>query len=121
MDATTARQCIITLSLIRIGLPTQAQATAASASGSAASAPSETHEKRKPAAPGAANRRGASPSGKPRQVPVPPNRAQEVEERVRSGQMEPPIAQNEISEQLEQLHSGSNDLRGETASGQGRR
>ena len=121
MDTTTARQCIITLSLISVGLPTHAQATAASVSGAAASAPGEIHEKRKPEAPGTANRRGAPPAGKPRQIPVVPNRAHEVEERVRSGQMEPPIAQNEISEQLEQLHSGSNELPGETASGQGLR
>jgi hypothetical protein len=116
MNATMASQCIITLSLISIGLPTQAQATAASAPGSADSAPRETHEKRRPAAPGTANLRGTPPAGKPMQVPVPPNRAQEVEERVRSGQMEPPIAQDKISEQLEQLHSGSNNLPGETAS-----
>jgi hypothetical protein len=121
MNATTASQCIITLSLISIGLPTQAQVTAASGSGSAGSAPSETHENRKPAAPGTANPRGTPPAGKPRQLPVPPDRAQEVEERVRSGQMEPPIAQDVISEQLEQLHSGSNDLPGERASGHSNR
>jgi hypothetical protein len=41
---------------------------------------------------------------------MPRDRAQEVEERVRSGQMEQPIAQGEISERLNQLESGSKGL-----------
>lgn len=117
MNATTARQCVIALSLISIGLPTQAQATTASGIGAAGSPSGETHEKRKPAPPGTANPRGTPPPGQPKPVPAPSDRGREVEERVRSGQMEPPIAQDKISEQLEQLHSGSNPLPGETAGG----
>jgi hypothetical protein len=48
---------------------------------------------------------------------MPANRAQEVEERVRSGQMERPIAQGDISERLNQLESGSNRLSDETGTG----
>ena len=119
MNATTACLCIITWSLVSVGVATQVQATSASGSGSAGSAAGETHEKRKPVTPGTANpngtTRGMPPAGKPRQVPVPPDRTQAVEERLRSGQMEKPIAQGEISDRLNQLHSGSNSLTGETA------
>jgi hypothetical protein len=45
-----------------------------------------------------------------KQAPMPRDRAREVEERVRSGQMEQPIAQGEISERLNQLESGSKGL-----------
>ena len=112
MNATTACPYIITLSLVGIGVPTQIPATAAS--------PTETHEATKPATPGTANRdgtmRGTAPAGNTKQAPMPPNRAQEVEERVRSGQMEQPIAQGEISERLDQLESGASSLSDETAS-----
>src|SRR5207249_11297380 len=112
MNATTACQCIISLSLVTIGVPTQASATGAS--GAQASASSGTPEERKPGTPGTANpngtTRGTTSTGKTREAPMPPNRAQEVEERVRSGQMEQPIAQGEISERLNQLESGSKSL-----------
>jgi hypothetical protein len=120
MNAITVWPCILALSLLNIGIPTYTEA-APSGSDSAGPTPGETHEKRKPTSPRTANPRLTPPSGTPRQVPKPPDRAQEVEERVRSGQMEPPIAQNEISEQLEQLHSGSNESRGEAAIGQSSR
>ena len=120
MNARTACPYIITLSLVGIGVPTQIPATAASGSGAQASASTETHEATKPATPGTANRdgtmRGTAPAGKTKQTPLPPNRAQEVEERVRSGQMEQPIAQGEISERLNQLESGVSTLSDETAS-----
>lgn len=118
MNATTACRYIITLSFVSIGVPTQTPATAASGSGAQASAPTETHEASKPT-PGTANRdgtmRGTAPAGKTKQAPMPPNRAQEVEERVRSGQMEQPIAQGEISKRLNQLESGASSLSDETA------
>ena len=121
MNATTACQCIITWSLVSIGVPTPAPSTAASGSGAQASSPSGTHEARKPATPGTANpdgtMRGTTQAGKARLAPMPPDRAQEVEERVRSGQMEQPIAQGAISERLNQLQSGSKSLSDETASG----
>jgi hypothetical protein len=120
MNATTACPYIITLSLVSIGVPTPIPATAASGSGAQASAPTETHEATKPETPGTANRdgtmRGTAPAGMTKQAPMPSNRAQEVEERVRSGQMEQPIAQGEISERLNQLESGASTLSDETAS-----
>ena len=48
---------------------------------------------------------------------MPTDRAREVEERVRSGQMDQPIAQGEISERLNQLQSGVQSLSDEPASG----
>jgi hypothetical protein len=111
MNATTACHCIITLSLVSVGLPSSITATAAVGSGDQASASSTTPEVRKPGAPGTTNppgtARGTTPAGKTREAPMPPNRVQEVEERVRSGQMDQPIAQGEISERLNQLGSGS--------------
>ena len=112
MNATTACQCIITLSLVSLGIPTET--TAITASGSDAQA-SQTPESRKPA-----NRdgtmRGTAPAVKPKPSMVPSNPAQQVEERVRSGQMDQPVAQGEISERLNQLGSGSKSLFDNTAS-----
>jgi hypothetical protein len=110
MDVRRACQCIITLSLIGIGVPTQpAAATFGSETQPSASG---KHEPRKPSAPEPANR-----AGKPKDAPTPPSPAQQVEERVRSGQMEQPTAQGAISERLNQLESGSNSLSGQTAAG----
>ena len=47
-------------------------------------------------------------------MPTPPDRSQAVEERLRSGQMEKPIAQGEISERLNQLYSGSKSFTDDT-------
>ena len=108
MNAT--RACLFSLSLIGLVVPSQSQATAAS--GSQPSAPSGTHETGKSALPETANSngttRGTPPAGKRRLIPIPPpDRSQALEERLRSGQMEKPIAQGEISERLDQLSSGS--------------
>jgi len=125
MNATTACRCIITLSLVGIGVPTPVTAIAAVGSTDRASASSATPEGRKPATPGTANphgtARGTPPAGKTREAPMPPNRAQEVEERVRSGQMDQPIAQGEISERLNQLGSGSKSAFDETTTRPSRR
>ena len=111
MHATTACQCILTLSLLTIGVPTSITATADVGSSEQASASSTRPEVRKPGTPGTANphgtARGTPPAVKTRESAMPPNKAQEVEERVRSGQMDQPIAQGEISERLNQLGSGS--------------
>ena len=119
MKTTTACQCLITLSLLSIGAPTQAAAAAISGSGVQASASSGAPETRKPVSPGTATpkgtTRGMTPTGKIMEAPVPPDRAQEVEERVRSGQMEQPVAQGEISERLNRLESGSNSVSDQTA------
>jgi hypothetical protein len=58
-----------------------------------------------------------TPAGKIKEAPVPTDRAREVEERVRSGQMEQPIAQGEISERLNQLESGSNSVSDQASTG----
>jgi len=48
-------------------------------------------------------------------MPAPRDPSQAVEERLRSGQMDKPIAQGEISDRLNQLYSGSNHLAGDAA------
>jgi hypothetical protein len=63
--------------------------------------------------------RSLRPSDMPGQTLVPNDRTQALEERLRRGQMERPIAQGQISDRLEQLHSGSAErLNGETTPGQ---
>lgn len=106
MNVARACQCIITLSLIGTGVPTQ-PAAAAFGSEIQPSASGRSHETRKPSTPESASRDRA---GKPKDAPTPPSPAQQVEERVRSGQMEQPIAQGAISERLNQLEGGSNSL-----------
>ena len=119
MKTIMACQCLITLSLVSIGVSTQAAAAAISGSGVQASASSGTPETRKPGSPGTAapkgTTRGMTSTGKIREALVPSDRAQEVEERVRSGQMEQPIAQGEISERLNQLERGSNSVSDQTS------
>ena len=52
---------------------------------------------------------GGTPSaGKSKQIPALPDRTQVLEERLRSGLMEKPIAQGEVSDRLNQLYGGSN-------------
>ena len=50
---------------------------------------------------------GTQPSNTPLQTEAPRERTHALEERLRSGQMEQPVAQNQISNRLEQLHGGS--------------
>ena len=117
MTATTAFLCRMTLGLVSITIATQSQFTTASGS-DGVSAPSGSQEPGKSAMPRKAdpNAMIRTPSaGKPKQIPVPPDRTQTVEERLRSGQLEKPIAQGEVSERLNQLYSGSNRVPGETA------
>jgi hypothetical protein len=117
MNAKTACLCVMTVSL-SIAIPTPSPISAASASGGS-SAGSRTQDAGKPAMPRKADpdvtARRAPSFGKPKQAPMPFDRTQAVEERLRSGQMEKPIAQGEISERLNQLYSGSNNRTGETA------
>ncbi len=49
------------------------------------------------------------PSDMPGQTGVPRERTQALEERLRSGRMEHPIAQDQISDRLEQLHGNSTE------------
>ena len=63
--------------------------------------------------------RGRRPSDIPDQTPTPNVRARALEERLRRGQMERPIAQGEVSDRLEQLHSGAaTSTTDDTVSGQ---
>src|SRR5262245_52999837 len=108
MNVTTACQCIITLSLVSLSVSTHTSAAAAPGSGTEASASTGTPEANKPATPANPNgmTRGTTPVGKTREAPLTPaNRTREVENRVRSGQMDQPVAQGEISERLNQLES----------------
>lgn len=118
MNFTTACQCIVTLSLVGIALPTRTPAGAASES-NVQPVSSRSHETRKPSPPDATNRNGAMsaapPVAKPKEAPR--NPAQQVEERVRSGQMEQPIAQGAISERLNQLEGDSSHSSDHTATG----
>ena len=81
-----------------------------------------------PEAPAPAKPRGSKHDGTmrsmrppyiPGQTPVPREQTRALIERLRSGQMERPIAQAQISDRLEQLHSGSAESStGDTATGQ---
>ena len=116
MTATTAFLCRMTLSLISI-TATGSQLTPASTSdGVSASDGRQEPGKLATSRKTDPNATVRTPSaGKPKQIPVAPDRTQTVEERLRSGQMEKAIAQGEISDRLNQLYSGSNRVTGETA------
>ena len=111
MNATTAFLCITTVSLISLTIPAHSQTNAASRS-EGGSVSNGSRETERPAMPRKADsnvtRGGMSSAGKPKQIPAPLDRSQVVEERLRSGQMEKPIAQGEVSDRLNQLYSGSN-------------
>ena len=113
MNATTAFLCIMTLSLVSITSSARSETNAASASeeGSLSSGGREKPALRK-------GTQGGTPSaGKSKQIPALPDRTQVLEERLRSGLMEKPIAQGEVSDRLNQLYSGSNSPVQERAGG----
>lgn len=120
MNVTTACRCILTLSLVSVSVSAQAAASARLEPSGQALASNAAGETKKPSAGGTADSgkttpRRTTPAEKTREAPVAPaNRAQEVEERVRSGQMDQPIAQGEISERLNQLEAGSKSLSDDT-------
>jgi hypothetical protein len=118
MNATTAFLCVMTLNLASIPAPASLQITIASAS-DGSSVGNGSPDRGKPAMPRKADpdvtTRGTPSAGKPKQTPVPFDRSRAVEERLRSGQMDKPIAQGEISDRLNQLYSGSNSNTGDTA------
>jgi hypothetical protein len=114
MNATTAVLCIMTLSLVSITSPAQSETNAASGS------PPSSAGRGKPALRKADSdvTPGGTPSaGKSKQIPALPDRTQVLEERLRSGLMEKPIAQGEVSDRLNQLYSGSNSPIQERAGG----
>ena len=117
MNATTAFLCIMTLSLVSITSSARSETSAASASaeGSLSSGGREKPALRKgdsEVTPG-----GTPSAGKSKQIPALPDRTQVLEERLRSGLMEKPIAQGEVSDRLNQLYSGSNSPVQERAGG----
>ena len=117
MNATTAFLCIITLSLVSITSSAQSKTNAASASEGG----SPSSKGREKPALGKADSEvtpGGTPSaGKSKQISALPDRSQVLEERLRSGLMEKPIAQGEVSDRLNQLYSGSNSPVQERAGG----
>lgn len=59
------------------------------------------------------------PPDTPGRTPARPDRAEALEERLRRGDMDRPVAQGQISDRLEQFHKGSAERpTGETAAGQ---
>jgi len=127
MKATTSCRWAIMLSLISMSAAvvgvTPVHSQSAAAPGSMGSRPGGSQETPIPAKPRGSHpdgtMRSMRPSDIPGQTPVPSERTRALEERLRSGQMERPIAQGQISDWLEQLHSGSAESStGETAPGQ---
>jgi len=115
MKATPSCSWVTTLSLFSIFAAavdaTPAHSQSAVAPGSVGSHPSGGQETPLPANPRVAHpdgtKRSLRPSDTPDQTPLPHVRARALEERLRRGQMDRPIAQGQISDWLEQLHSGS--------------
>ena len=111
MNATVSCRWLIALSLISIFAvmaATPAPSRSAAGSGPVGSRPSGSHETSKPAKPRGTNPADTvRPPDLPGRPPVPRERAQALEERLRRGQMDEPIAQGRISDRLEQFHRGS--------------
>ncbi|HSF67144.1 MAG TPA: hypothetical protein VLA67_06905 [Nitrospiraceae bacterium] len=115
MNATTSFSRVLTLSLISTFVAVVGTAPAHSQSApapvSVGSHPGVRHETPLPTKPRAPRTDGAMRSMRPSEMPgqtTPPNeRMRALEERLRSGQMDRPIAQDQVSDRLEQLHSGS--------------
>jgi hypothetical protein len=127
MKTRTSGSWVIALSLMSIlsalvgTIPTHAQP--ATAPGSVGSHPGGSQERLIPAKPRSSHPDGALRSRQssdiPDQTAEPSVRARALEERLRRGQMERPIAQGEMSDRLEQLYSGSaGRSAGETPPGQ---
>ena len=73
----------------------------------------ESLETSKPAKPGDSHStdaiRSMRPPYLPSQTTVPSERTRALEERLRRGQMDRPVAQGQVSDRLEQLHSGTTE------------
>jgi hypothetical protein len=115
MKITMSGSWVITLSLMSILSAlvgtTPAHAQSATAPGLVESHSGGSQETLIPAKPRSSHSDGAmrsrQPADVPDQTPAPNVRARALEERLRRGQMDRPIAQGEISDRLEQLHRGS--------------
>ena len=127
MNAATSCRWVITLSLISLSAAvvsaTPAHSQSAAAPGSVGSRSGGSHETHTPTKPKGSKPDGGIRSMRPPDMPgqalVPRERTETLEERLRNGQMDQPIAQGQISERLEQLHRGSAESStGDTAIGQ---
>lgn len=115
MNSMTSFRRIFTLSLISIFVAVvgiaPAYSQSAAAPGLVGSHPGKSRETPVPAKPrGSPSDRAMKsmrPSDIPDQTTVPSERMRALEERLRSGQMERPIAQDQVSDRLERFHSGS--------------
>jgi len=127
MKATRLCSWFVTLSLMSIlsavvgAIPAHSQS--ATAPGAVESHPGGSQKTLIPAKPRSSQPNGrmrnSRPSDIPIQTPAPNERVRILEERLRSGQMERPIAQGAVSDRLEQLHSGAAERStGETAHGE---
>ena len=127
MKSTTAGSWVITLSLMIIlsavvGI-VPAHSQSAVAPGSVGSHPGGSQETLIPPKPRGSHPDGTKRSMRPFDVPdqttAPNVQARALEERLRRGQIERPIAQSQVSDWLEQLHSGSVERStGDTVPGQ---
>jgi hypothetical protein len=110
MNAITAFPCIITVILVTLTVPGQSETNTVFAS-DRGPAPTRGQDMEKPGTARKADPSttpgGTRSTGKPQHLTA-PDQSQVVEERLRSGQMEKPIAQGEVSDRLNQLYSGSN-------------
>ena len=127
MKSTTACSWVITLSLMIIlsavvGI-VPAHSQSAVAPGSVGSHPGGSQETLIPPKPRGSHpdetKRSMRPSDVPDQTTAPNVQARALEERLRRGQVDRPIAQSQVSDWLEQLHSGSVERStGDTGPGQ---
>jgi len=127
MKSTTACSWVITLSLMIIlsavvGI-VPAHSQSAVAPGSVGSHPGGSQETFIPPKPSGSHpdgtKRSMRPSDVPDQTTAPNVQARALEERLRRGQVERPIAQSQVSDWLEQLHRGSVERStGDTVPGQ---
>jgi hypothetical protein len=113
MNATPAFLCLFTICFTGITIPIHHEVALASQSDGSTSGGNQ--KMGKPGAVGKGDAGGMPLTGKPKQMPAPRDPSQAVEERLRAGQMEKPIAQGEVSDRLNQLYSGSGRMAGETS------
>jgi len=107
MNTTTCDRWIIALGLAILVLavnPSQTFSQSGAAPGSAGA--HHGNESAKPAKPRSPQSTDSlkNPPHQPNQAPTP---REALEDRLRSGQMDRPVAQDQVSDRLEQLHNGS--------------
>jgi hypothetical protein len=113
---------LVTISAVFAGA-TPPVSWSATDSGAAESSPGGSFERAKPAKPRGTNADETMLDlprpDMPGRTPVPRQRRQALEERLRRGEMEKPIPQGEMSDRLDQLYKGSaKNSSGETGAGE---